>query len=69
MLDYTSEDTDDMDDDAGDAQGQDPSFTGCWMATSTYEVYMVDTPKEDDGTYRKEMVEEKPDEAPPKCRC
>ena len=28
MLDYASEDIDNMDDDAGDKQGQDPPFTG-----------------------------------------
>ena len=51
MLDYASEDIDGMDDDAGDKPSQDPPFTGRWTATSTYDVYMVDTPKndEDDG--------------------
>ena len=29
MLDYASEDIDDMDDDAGDDQSQDLPFTGC----------------------------------------
>ena len=29
MLDYASEDINDMDDDAGDEQGQDPPITGC----------------------------------------
>ena len=66
MLDYTSEDIDGMDDEIGDAQGQDPPFTGCWTATSTYDVYMVDTPKEDDDEGRKDPVEDKPAEAPPK---
>ncbi|EMS65346.1 hypothetical protein TRIUR3_26665 [Triticum urartu] len=68
MLDYTSEDIDGVDDDARDEQGQDPPFTGCCTATSTYNVYMVDTPKEDDGEGRKDSVEEKPAEAPPKRR-
>ena len=45
MLDYGSEDIDGMDDDAGREQGQDLPFTGRWTATSSYEVYMVDTPK------------------------
>ena len=68
MLDYASEDIDDMDDDAGDEQGQDPPFTGRWTVTSTYDVYMVDTPKEDDGDGRKDSVEDKPVEAPSKRR-
>ena len=50
MLDYDSEDIDDMDDDAGD--NQDPAPTGHWKATSSYDIYMVDIPKDgnDDGT-------------------
>ena len=43
MLDYDSEDIDGMDDDAGD--DQEPAPTGHWKATSTHDVYMVDTPK------------------------
>ena len=45
VLDYGSEDIDDMDDNANKEQGQDPPFTGRWTATSSYDVYMVDTPK------------------------
>ena len=45
VLDYGSEDIDDMDDDANKEQGQDPPFTRRWTATSSYDVYMVDTPK------------------------
>ena len=45
VLDYGSEDIDGMDDDADREQGQDPPFTGRWTATSSYDVYMVDTPK------------------------
>ena len=45
MLDYGSEDIDDMDDDTNKEQGQGPPFTGRWTATSSYDVYMVDTPK------------------------
>ena len=48
MLDYASEDINGMDDDAGEEQSQNPPLTGRWTATSTYDVYMVDTPKEDD---------------------
>ena len=68
MLDYTSEDINGMDDDAGDKQGQDPPFTGRWTTTSTYDVYMVDTPKEEDGEGRKDPVEDKLVEDPPKRR-
>ena len=45
MLDYASEDMDGMDDDADHEQGQNPPFIGRWTATSSYDVYMVDTPK------------------------
>ena len=45
MLDYGFEDITGMDDDAGNEQGQDAPFTGRWTATSSYDVYMVDTPK------------------------
>ena len=45
MLDFDSEDIDGMDNDAG---GEDePPPTGRWTSTSSYDVYMVDTPKED----------------------
>ena len=46
MLDFDSEDIDGMDDDAGDEQ--EPLPTGHWTPTSSYDVYMVDTPKEND---------------------
>ena len=45
VLDYGSEDIDGMDDDADNEQGQDPPFTGRWTTTSSYDVYMVYTPK------------------------
>ena len=66
MLDYTSEDIDDMDDGAGDAQGQDLPFTGRWTTTSTYDVYMVDTPKEGNSDNEKNPVEDIPPETQPK---
>ena len=44
MLDFNSEDIDGMDDDAGEEQ--EPPLTGQWTATSSYDIYMVDTPKE-----------------------
>ena len=68
MLDYGSEDIDGMDDDAGEEQAQNPPFTGCWTATSSYDVYMVDTPKEGNGDNEKNAVEDKPPEIQPKLR-
>ena len=49
MLDYGSEDIDGMDDDVGEEQAKNLAFTGRWTATSSYDVYMVDTPKEGEG--------------------
>ena len=46
MLDYDSEDIDAMDDDAGDEQ--EPAPTGHWKTTSSYDIYMVYTPKDGD---------------------
>ena len=68
MLDYDFEDIDGMDDDAGEEQAQNPSFTGRWTATSSYDVYMVDTPKEGNGDNEKNAVEDKPLEIQPKRR-
>ena len=47
MLDFDSEDIEGMDDDAGDEE--EPLPTGHWTATSSYDIYMVDTPKEGNG--------------------
>ena len=47
VLDFDSEDIDGMDDDAGESQ--EPLLTGQWTATSSYDIYMVDTPKETNG--------------------
>ena len=47
MLDFDSEDIDSMDDDAGD--DQEPAPTGHWTATSSYDIYMVDIPKDGNG--------------------
>src|SRR4051812_39660406 len=47
MLDFDSEDIDGMDDDAGD--DQEPAPIGRWKATSSYDIYMVDAPKDGDG--------------------
>ena len=63
MLDFDSEDIDGMDEDAGDKQ--EPPPTGSWTATSSHDVYMVDTPREGNG---KEIVEDAPSKQP-KRRC
>ena len=63
-LDFDSEDIDGMDDDAGDEQ--EPPPTGRWTATSSYDVYMVDTPKENNGEERKDATEDNPLEKQPK---
>ena len=47
VLDFDFEDIDGMDDDAGDIQ--EPPLTGRWTTTSSYDIYMVDTPKETNG--------------------
>ena len=47
MLDFDSEDIDGMDDDVGDEH--EPAHIGHWKATSSYDIYMVDTPKEGNG--------------------
>ena len=47
MLDFDSEDIDGMDADEGD--DEEPAPIGPWKATSSYDIYMVDTPKEGDG--------------------
>ena len=44
-----------MDDDAGELQ--EPPLTGWWTATSSYDIYMVDTPKETNGN---EAMEDNP---------
>ena len=47
MLDFGSEDIDSMEDDVGEEL--EPPPTGRWTTTSSYDIYMVDTPKESDG--------------------
>ena len=56
MLDYDSENIDSMDDDAGEEQAENLPFTGRWTATSSYDVYMVDTPKEVNGDDKEDTV-------------
>ena len=63
MLDFDSEDFDGMDDDAG--YEQEPPPTGRWTATSSYDIYMVDTPKEGNGD---ETTEDDPSKKQPKRR-
>src|SRR4051812_35563000 len=47
MLDFGSEDFDGMDDEGGEEQ--EPAPVGRWTATSSYDIYMVDAPKDGDG--------------------
>ena len=63
MLDFDSEDIDGMDADEGD--DQEPAPIGHWKATSSYDIYMVDTPKAGDGD---EKAEEEPSKKQPKRR-
>ena len=46
MLDFDSEDIDGMDADEGD--DEEPAPIEPWNTTSSYDVYMVDAPKDDD---------------------
>ena len=60
VLDFDSEDIDSMDVDAGD--DIEPPPTGRWTATSSYDIYMVDTPKEDNSD-KKDATEDNPPRA------
>ena len=53
-LDYDSEDIDGMDDDA--EEEQEPLPTGRWTTTSSYDIYMVDTPKENNDEERQDAA-------------
>ena len=66
MLDFDSEDIDGMDDDAGEEQ--EPPPAGRWTATSLHDIYMVDTPKENNGEDQKDATEDNPLEKQPKRR-
>ena len=68
MLDYGSEDIVGMDDDAEEEQGQNPPFTGRSTTTCSYDVYMVDTPKENSSDDMEDPVEDEPPEIQPKRR-
>ena len=63
MLDFGSEDFDGMDDEARDEP--EPPPTGRWTATSSHDVYMVDTPNEANGD---EKAEDDPSKKQPKRR-
>ena len=64
MLDFDSEDIDGMDDDAGEEQ--EPPPTGRWTSTSSHDIYMVDTPKENNDEERKDAAKDNPLEKQPK---
>ena len=54
MLDFDSEDIDGMDDDAGNEE--EPLPTGHWTPTSPHDVYMVNTPKENNNEEHKDAT-------------
>ena len=56
MLEVDPNNIDGMDVDAG--EDREPPLTGRWTATSSYDVYMVDTPKED-NVDKKDTTEDK----------
>ena len=64
MLDFDSEDIDGMDDDAGGEE--EPSPIGHSTATSSHDIYNVDTPKEGNVD---EIAEDDPSKKQPKRRC
>ena len=64
MLNYDSEDIDGMDDGAGD--DQEPAPTGHWKASSTHDVYMVDTPKGRDNEEQPDAAKDNPPKKQPK---
>ena len=51
-----------MDNNAEEEQRQNPPFTGRWTTTSSYDVYMVDTPKATNDDDKEIPVENKPPE-------
>ena len=62
MLNFDSEDIDGMDD---DAEEQEPPPKGRRTATSSYDIYMMDTPKESNG---EDATENNPIKKQPKRR-
>ena len=63
MLYDNSEDIDGMDDDAGD--NQEPAPTRHWKSTSSYDMYMLDIPKDGNG---EGTAEDDPSKKQPKRR-
>ena len=61
MLDFDSEDIDGMDDDAG--ENQEPTPIWHWTATSSHDMYMVDTPNKGNDD---EIAEDDPSKKQPK---
>src|SRR4051812_7468453 len=47
---------------------QEPSPTWRWIATSSHDIYMVDTPKEDNGEERGDAAKDNPLEKQPERR-
>ena len=64
MLDFDFEDIDGMNDDAGEEQ--EPLPTGRWTATSSHDIYMVDTPKENNDEEQEDAAKDSPLEKQPK---
>ena len=64
MLDFDSEDTDGMDDDAGEKQ--EPSPTRRWTAPSSHDIYMVDTSKENNNEEWEDVAKDSTLEKQPK---
>ena len=66
IFDYASEEFEGMDLKAEADPDQNRPVTGRWTAISSYDVYMVDTPKEKEGDGENDPLEYKPVEEPPK---
>ena len=64
-LDFDSEDIDGMDVDEGD--DLEPPPTGRWTTTSSYDIYIVDTSKENNGD-KKDATEDNPHGKKPRRR-
>ena len=62
MLDYGSEHIASTDDDADKERGQNPPFTGRRTTTSSYDIYMVDTPEKTNNDDKEDPIEDKPPE-------
>ena len=58
MVDFDSEDINGMDDDAEDKH--EPAPIGHWTATSSHDVYMVDTPKGSDDEEQRDATRDHP---------